>query len=444
MAYRKLGTAFSNYDLPQDSISWAFERAYRYRDRLGERERYLATANYFGRGPGRDRAKQAAAFEALLARDSLDDIAMNNFGDLLVSRREFVRAESLYRRAVVSGRAAGFEYANVVTVRLFQGRVAAADTALAAARAAFPKHSYVTVLEPQVLYARGRLDSAAQRLSVLRAEDRDADNRMWDTRWLADLNLVRGRLAEGERLAGEATAQDVARGVPAQPLGLQLDSAWIDVWFREQAKRAVDELDAALAKVPLRSLKRSERPDLRAAALYALAGRPDRARSVLTQYEADVKDSAAMRYQEPARHNALAEIALAERRYRDAIAEFRLGDRRPDGPADACAACLPAYLARAFDLAEMPDSAIAMYERYLATPPFLFGYIPALRQLDPAFRAGAHKRLGELYEAKGDRQKAISHYLAFVELWKDADPALAAKVAAVRQRLAHLRVIDER
>ena len=100
-------------------------------------------------------------------------------------------------------------------------------------------------------------------------------------------------------------------------------------------------------------------------------------------------------------------------------------------------------MARAFDLAEMPDSAIAMYERYLATPRFL-GVFPTVRQIDPAFLAGAHKRLGELYEAKGERQKAISHYLAFVELWKDADPVLAPKVAAVRQRLGHLRTLDER
>ena len=444
MAYRKLGIALGNNDLPLDSVSWAFARAYRYRDHLSERERYLAAAAYFGRGPGRDRAQQVAAWEALLARDSLDDIAMNNFGELLVTRREFVRAESLYRRAIVSGRAGGFEYAGLVYARLLQGRIAAAETALGSARTAFPQHTSVTILDPPMLYARGRLDSAAQRLSVLRLEDRDAGNRAWMTRWLADLNLVRGRLAESERLAGDATAQDVARGVPLPPLGLQLDSAWIDVWFREQPKRAVAELDTALARVPLRSLKRTERPDLRAAALYAIAGRPDRARSLLAQYEADVKDSVVIRDQEPARHNALAEIALAEKRYREGIIEFRLGDRRPDGPVNGCAACLPAYLARAFDLAEMPDSAIAMYERYLAIPPFPFAFISAPRQLDPAYLAGAHKRLGELYDAKGDREKAISHYAAFVELWKDADPVLAPKVTAVRQRLAHLRALDAR
>jgi hypothetical protein len=49
------------------------------------------------------------------------------------------------------------------------------------------------------------------------------------------------------------------------------------------------------------------------------------------------------------------------------------------------------------------------------------------------------KRLGELYEAKGDAQRAASNYLAFIELWKNADPELQPKVLEARQRLAHLK-----
>src|SRR5437868_2931643 len=80
-------------------------------------------------------------------------------------------------------------------------------------------------------------------------------------------------------------------------------------------------------------------------------------------------------------------------------------------------------------------TAIATDERYLATPRLL-GPCPLL---DAPLLAGIHKRLGELYEARGDRQKAISHYVQFVALWKDADPELQPKVAQVKQRLAHLQ-----
>ena len=63
--------------------------------------------------------------------------------------------------------------------------------------------------------------------------------------------------------------------------------------------------------------------------------------------------------------------------------------------------------------------------------------------IDPAFVAGAHKRLGELYEAKGDRRRAVSHYLKFVELWKNADPELQPKVGEVQRRLARLGDLEK-
>ncbi len=111
---------------------------------------------------------------------------------------------------------------------------------------------------------------------------------------------------------------------------------------------------------------------------------------------------------------------LAERRPADAVAEFRRADRTPDGPVSGCKVCLPAALARAFDQAGMPDSAIAMLEQYLSTPD-----VSRMEyDQDPTYLAGTYKRLGELYEAKGARAKAASNYRKFIELWKDADPEL--------------------
>jgi len=52
--------------------------------------------------------------------------------------------------------------------------------------------------------------------------------------------------------------------------------------------------------------------------------------------------------------------------------------------------------------------------------------------------APTHKRLGELYEAKGDNAKAVSHYSAFVNLWQRADPDLQPKVTEVRARMDRL------
>jgi hypothetical protein len=41
-----------------------------------------------------------------------------------------------------------------------------------------------------------------------------------------------------------------------------------------------------------------------------------------------------------------------------------------------------------------------------------------------------------------DWEKAVGHYLKFVELWKNADPELQPKVASVKQRLARLQDVE--
>ncbi|MBW7932657.1 MAG: hypothetical protein H3C62_03400 [Gemmatimonadaceae bacterium] len=55
------------------------------------------------------------------------------------------------------------------------------------------------------------------------------------------------------------------------------------------------------------------------------------------------------------------------------------------------------------------------------------------------YLAASHKRLGELYDAKGNTAKAVEHYQKFTDLWKDADPELQPKVREARARLDELR-----
>ena len=54
------------------------------------------------------------------------------------------------------------------------------------------------------------------------------------------------------------------------------------------------------------------------------------------------------------------------------------------------------------------------------------------------------KRLGELYDAKGDTTNAGRRYLEFVKLWERADPKLQPKVAEVRRKLARLSDVERR
>jgi tetratricopeptide (TPR) repeat protein len=56
--------------------------------------------------------------------------------------------------------------------------------------------------------------------------------------------------------------------------------------------------------------------------------------------------------------------------------------------------------------------------------------------------ASSYKRLGELYEERGERAKAIEYYNSFVKLWSDADEELQEQVSEIRNRIA--RLVGER
>ncbi len=124
-------------------------------------------------------------------------------------------------------------------------------------------------------------------------------------------------------------------------------------------------------------------------------------------------------------------LALAEGRTDDAIRLFR----QYDGMI-SCSNCALMDLAAAYDQAGQADSVVAVLERY-ATLPRLFGLAQDAEYLPAALR-----RLGELYEVRGDRERAAEYYSRFVELWKDADEELQPVVSDVRQRLA--RIVGER
>jgi tetratricopeptide (TPR) repeat protein len=252
-----------------------------------------------------------------------------------------------------------------------------------------------------------------------------ANWRMITAYQLAGVAATLGRLDEADTHLEEAAENADAQALPEPALEADLARAGIDLWFRGRRDRALQGIERALSKRPLASLDAADRPYLSLAILYAEAGRPDRAKALVAEFErqAPVGDR---RLLEPTRRAALGTIALAERRTRDAIAEFRASD---DGECTICA--LP-NLGRAYEAAGDADSAIAAYERYVTTPNM--GRLMS----DAIWLAHTYLRLGELYEEKGQRAKAAEYYGKLVRLLKDADPELKPKVADAKRRLSIL------
>ncbi|HEU4585603.1 MAG TPA: tetratricopeptide repeat protein, partial [Gemmatimonadaceae bacterium] len=426
-AWRKLGTAYANAGYPHSTVDSAIRKAFVLRSRLTENERYLAEGYYYLNGPGHDREKGLAAYQALLARGD-SAYAANNIGVIYITLRDWPAAESYFRLSLRKQPDNMIPLPNLVLALQTEGKRAAADSFLTIGLARLPNNPTVMSLLVGRSYLDGDYDRAEQQLDSMDRATTSAPVRLMTRKNLAMMAILRGRLAEGERKMREASAMAQEAGYAGEPLSDSIEFVLAHEWFRGERAHAVARLDAALAAHPMSSIPEQDRPYIDLAIAYARGGRPDRARAVLAEVR-QLGDTALLRAQQPHLHAVLGEIALAENRPREAIAEFRAADSLPDGPVHEDPLIVLTRLGRAFDQANEPDSAIAMYEQYLETT-----YADRGGD-DYLMLAPIRKRLGELYEAKGDTARAMSHYAAFVNLWKNADPELQPAVAEVRRRV---------
>ena len=193
----------------------------------------------------------------------------------------------------------------------------------------------------------------------------------------------------------------------------------------QPAPSLTERARSLLRGTPLATLHALDRPHAASFDLWMALGETREAARVLAEWDGDLVGKNAT-IDARARTIARADLALASGKPGDALTGYRSALKT------ACAACLQPKIARAFESLQRPDSAIAAYEAYLrsTSPDQLF--------TDARELARTYKRLGELYEAKGDSKRAIQRYGDFVELWKDADAALQPNVTDVRERITKL------
>ena len=437
MAWRKLGVALNNSGLPRVSIDSALEKAYQYRDRLTERERLLAEGTYFQLGPGRDRSKAIRAYEALLALDPTETAAANNLANILNGRREFARAESLYKSQIEAGRATSQQYTNLVPVLYNQGKTSEAEEFLATASQRFANSIFAYTAPLTFLYDRNQLDSMERYLKTLTTNPSPVV-KVNGYGALASYSLLRGRINDLNRYAAQARQMQLALGAPPNPLADSLQYSQLDLNFFDDTASALRRMDSMLAKTNLAAMPWDQRPYLGLAAFYANAGQPARARQLLSRWEAEVPDSGRRRLQEPGHRAIEGVLALSEGRFQEALRDLWASDTTYDGPNGDCAMCLYDDIAYIHYRAGQPDSALYWYEKYLDAP--LYGRYN--------FESGSKplmlKRMGELYESVGNAEKAAIKYREFLALWDKADPRLQPKVAEVRHRLSRLADIERR
>jgi tetratricopeptide (TPR) repeat protein len=242
--------------------------------------------------------------------------------------------------------------------------------------------------------------------------------------------VTHGRVHEALRLDGDGAKLLEKRGYPDRTLGLASDSAMVYAWFLGDNARAISIVQGALQRKPLSGMSPLTRPYASLAQIYSFAGRADLARGMLTEFET-IAGTMPAENADANRHSMKSMIAIAEKRYPDAITELHAAD------VGSCTTCVAPLIGMVFDLAGQPDSAIATLTRYTGA-----NSIMGKMNNDQYFLALSYRRLGELWENKGDKAKAAENYTKFIDLWKNADPELQPKVADAKARLAKLTGVE--
>jgi len=427
MAYRKLGVVLSNTGIDRERANKMLVRAIGYSTRLTDLERFIALGSYYG-DVGGEPEKAVANYRAALDIDPTNFVALNNLGLVQLGMRQFAAAEATLRKLVATDSTRPNPWMSLAATQFSLGKIGDARRTLREIVRRFPTLPTAPAMLAHYFVALGQYDSATVLIDSLRRAAPDSPEvRAMVAGERAMIQQMHGQLAASARSSTEAIEAARQLGARITPLDVAVGEALVSAWFLSDTSGVRRKLDAALTATPLVSIAATQRPYLTLAAVNALIGRVAMARGYVAQHDTVIRDSLTVRANRVERYLALAEIAIAEHRWQDAIAALRKADE------PRCAICALPRLGAAYDLSGQPDSAIAIFERYRTTPDMRRATV------DAVYLAGVHKRLGELYAAKGNTARALVEYEAFIQLWANADAPLQPTVRDVRKRIESLR-----
>jgi tetratricopeptide (TPR) repeat protein len=327
IAYAGRATFLVNTGVAPARSAADYARAYELRHRLPLFERYRIEAHYYHQVAEVDSAIYAyrMAFEV-----RPEPALLNNIGWLYRDElRDYARAEEFFRQALEIDSLRGITWDNLSHAQFNQGKYDEAEETLRRMERLPRQYTGLPLLYSGLASARGDYAAAERHVWTLRgAESGSLYWRGRASRQLAYLAQVRGRLGETERHLRDAMAVEEERGLHAQYLCRAIDLAQLDLLFRGATDRALQVVEGGLDRYPLATIPPLDRPYLDRwhwsephtglVSFYALAGQPERARAMLTEFEIAI-DPERRRRQESYLQRAWGLVALAEDRPRDAI-----------------------------------------------------------------------------------------------------------------------------
>ena len=426
MAWRKLGTMLSNRGERPARAEEALTRAFTLRERLTFRERKLTESSYYSDLRAFPDSG-VAALQSLLAEYPDDSWALNNLGVAFEVAGNTADAERSYRRAAELEPEDILYPGNILIVQIAVGRFDSAAATLQRMKTRFPAGPQMDRQETLLQLGRRDYDSAETRLRALLV--RYQSNPAWHDIFLnhlAGVLAIRGKLAEADRLLIALAELRTRRGEASGALEAELLRIIPVGILRGDPKSAKSAFDAYLRANPPERLSELERPLAMLIRAAVSAGDQEYARRLLDEFSRN-RGNVPGRAWEFLKQGARGEVlSMRKETLPEAIAAFR-------NSTATCSPCAEPQLALAFDQAGNSDSALAHFQHWADVG-------------ENAWEVGvywhwapvAYFKLAELYEAKGDREKAAYYYSAFTDLWREADPEFQPRVQEARRRIKDL------
>jgi tetratricopeptide (TPR) repeat protein len=426
MAWRRLGAILMNQGDQPARAREAIARAFALRERLTFRERKLTEGTYYSDVRG-STDSSIAALQALIAEYPDDSWAHNNIGVAYETRGLVTEAEQAYLRSRELEPENILSWGNIYTLRIGAGRFDSAAATLQGMKDRFPAGPGLDFRETLLWLGRRDFDSAETRLRTYLAKHRAIP--VWSDAFLHNLAgvlAIRGKVAEASRSLTTLAETRAARGDATGALEAQLNKVFPIGLYRDDPAAARAALAAAFRAYPLDSMPEAARPLQLGIRAAVAGGDREGAERLLQEFERQPGNTPGRAWGF-VKHLLLGQVrAMRPETLRQAIAALH--------PAVlVCGYCAEFTLGQAFERAGMPDSALVYVQQWADGG-------------ENAWEGGIYDlnaplgylKLGELYEARGDRAKAVDYYGRFTALWRDADPEFQPRVRAIRQRISEL------
>ncbi|MDA0379307.1 MAG: protein kinase [Bacteroidetes bacterium] len=422
MAHRKLAVTYNNFDIRQDLMVQAATRAYDLRDRLPERERFMAIA-FYHTTVTIDYDRTIAAYESLLEVDPNNTAALNNVSNVYQRMGRWEEAERNLVQALQMGKRTVY-YQNLWNVKMALKKYEEAWALIDDFETNLPGNPTIPALRFHTRIAEGQLQAAAEEIRISDRTTQQAwlaYERMLQGQW----SLMTGRLAAAEREFAQMDQYHVASGLPEEAFESELLRLDWELQMTEDPERVRKQLDMLLERYPLDSLHVFDREYAPLALLYADLGDLQTAKRYMSRFESELPPH--IQRSNGRRHLARAAILAGENRLPEAIALLRQSRIE-----EHCAVCFRDRESRYLAAIDSVDQAIREME---TMQDWSWGFNA---EIVGGTRAPNWLQLGELYSRSGQTQKAIDAYSNFVDMWSQADAELQPRVQYARSRIERL------